>query len=107
MNKFYPSEAVIDLIRQTGRNLQIARKRRQKTIREVAAMVGTSISTIQRVEKGDPAVKIGVYCAIAEVFQLADTIRFAAPEADSIGQSLEKQRMPQRIRRKKDSRLDF
>lgn len=107
MNNFSPSENVRSFIMQVGRNLKTARKRRQKTIREVAEMVGASVSTIQRLEKGDPAVKFSIYLSIAEVFQMSDTMSFAAPESDMIGLALEKQRMPQRVRSKKVARLDF
>lgn len=61
MTDFSPSSHVRNFILQTGRNLKTARKRRQKTIKEVAemvdAMVDASVSTIQRLEKGDTAVK--------------------------------------------------
>jgi transcriptional regulator with XRE-family HTH domain len=107
MNNFSPSENVRHVIMQIGRNLKTARKRRQKTIREIAEMVGASVSTIQRLEKGDPAVKFSIYLTIAEVFQLTDTMSFAAPESDLIGLALEKQRLPQRVRSKKVARLDF
>ncbi len=107
MSHFSPSDKTKKFILQAGRNLRIARKRRKKTISEVAEMVGVSVSTIKRVESGDPSVKFGVYLAIAEAFQLAGSVRFAEPESDAIGMALEKQRMPQRIRKKKDKRLDF
>ncbi|MBU0480738.1 MAG: helix-turn-helix domain-containing protein [Proteobacteria bacterium] len=107
MSHFSPSETTREFVRQVGRNLRLARKRRRKTIEEVAGMVGVSAATIKRVEAGESAVKFGIYLAIAEVFQLTDTIRFAEPGSDAIGMTMEKQRMPQRIRKKKDSRLDF
>ncbi len=107
MSFFEPTEKVRERIRQIGRNLRTARKRRRKTMRDVAEMVGVSVSTIKRVERGDPSVKFGVYLAVAEVFQLGDGVRFAEPETDVIGLALEKQRLPQRIRSKRDERLDF
>jgi len=107
MSHFTPSEKARAFTSQLGRNLRLARKRRRKTIEEVAAMVGVSVATIKRVESGEPSVKFGIYLAIVEVFQLTDSIRFAEPESDAIGMTMEKQRMPQRIRKKKDSRLDF
>ncbi len=70
-------------------------------------MAGVSVATIKRVETGEPSVKFGIYLTIAEVFQLTDSVRFADPEADVIGMTLEKQRLPQRIRKKMDRRLDF
>jgi len=107
MSSFFPSNKTRAYVRQVGRNLRLARKRRQKTISEVAEMVGASLSTIKRVEAGDPSVKFGIYLALAEVFQLEDSVRFAEPESDPIGMTLEKQRLPQRVRKKKDQRLDF
>ncbi|MEN8142718.1 MAG: helix-turn-helix transcriptional regulator [Thermodesulfobacteriota bacterium] len=107
MSLYAPSSKTRSFFLQVGRNLRIARKRRKKTIVEVAEMVGVSPATIKRVEGGEPSVKFGIYYAIAEVFQLEDTVRFAEPELDTIGMTLEKQRMPKRIRNKKDKRLDF
>ncbi|MBU0681699.1 MAG: helix-turn-helix domain-containing protein [Proteobacteria bacterium] len=106
MNQFSPSDKTAAMALKIGRNLRLARKRRRKTIAEAAAMVGVSVSTIKRVEAGDPSVKFGVFLALAEVFQL-DTIHFAEPESDAIGLTLEKQRLPKRIRKKKNERLDF
>ena len=107
MSQFAPSDKTKSFVMQVGRNLRTARKRRKKTISEVAEMVGVSVATVKRVEAGEPSVKFGIYLAIAEVFQLEDSVRFAEPEADTIGMTMEKQRMPQRIRKKKDKRLDF
>jgi hypothetical protein len=58
-------------------------------------------------EDGDPAVRFETYLAALEVYQLEDTLRFAEPEDDLIGLALEKQRLPQRVRIKKEKRLDF
>jgi len=94
-------------VRQIGRNLQLARKRRRKTVRQAADMMGTSISSVRRMESGDSTVKFATYMAALEVFQLEDSLRFAEPEDDRIGLTLEKQRLPKRIRQKKEERLDF
>lgn len=94
-------------IQRIGRNLQIARKRRKKTIQQAAEMMGTSLSSVRRMEAGDPSVRFETYLAALEVYQLDDTLRFAEPEDDRIGLALEKQRLPQRVRIKKEKRLDF
>jgi len=107
MSYFVPSDRTRSFIRKVGSNLRLARKRRKKTIANVAEMVGVSVATIKRIEAGEPSVKIGIYLAIAEVFQMEDSVHFAEPESDTIGMILEKQRMPERIRKKKDKRLDF
>lgn len=94
-------------LRQIGRNLQVARKRRKKTVQQVAEMIGTSLSSVRRMEVGDPSVRVETYLAALEVYQLDHTLRFADPEDDRIGLALEKQLLPQRVRIKKEKRLDF
>lgn len=94
-------------LRQIGNNLQLARKRRRKTVSQAAEMMGTSVSSVRRMEAGDPSVKIETYLAALEVYQLDQTLRLADPEDDRIGLALEKQRLPQRVRSKKEKRLDF
>lgn len=94
-------------LRQIGNNFQVARKRRQKTVQQAAEMMGTSLSSVRRMEAGDPAVRVETYLAALEVYQLDQTLRFAEPEDDLIGLALEKQRLPQRVRAKKEKRLDF
>jgi transcriptional regulator with XRE-family HTH domain len=96
-----------DRLQLIGRNLQIARKRRHKTLQQAAEMMGTSLSSVRRMEVGDPAVRFETYLAALEVYQLDDTLRFAEPEDDRIGLALEKQRLPQRIRVKQERRFDF
>jgi transcriptional regulator with XRE-family HTH domain len=94
-------------LRQIGKNLQIARKRRNKTVQQAAEMMGTSLSSVRRMEAGDPSVRVETYLAALEVYQLDRTLRFAEPEDDLIGLALENQRLPQRVRPRKDKRLDF
>jgi transcriptional regulator with XRE-family HTH domain len=94
-------------LRNIGKNLQIARKRRKKTVKQAAEMMGTSLSSVRRMEVGDPSVRVETYLAALEVYQLDHTLRFADPEDDRIGLALEKQRLPQRVRSRKEKRLDF
>ena len=94
-------------LQQIGNNLQVARKRRKLSVKQAAERIGTSLSSIRRMEHGDPSVRIETYLAALEVYQLDQTLRFADPEDDRIGLALEKQRLPKRIRSKKEKRLDF
>jgi len=101
------SEQMQERLGRLGRNLQLARKRRRKTLRQAATMIGTSVPSVRRMEAGDPSVKFGTYLAALEVYQLDESLRFAEPEDDRIGLTLDKQRLPVRIRLKKEKRLDF
>ena len=107
MNNKAISKNISSRIISIGENLRLARRRRGKSLREAAEMVDISISSLRRMEAGDPSVKFGTYMSALEVFQLTDSLRFAEPEDDIIGLALEKRRLPERIRRKKDKRLDF
>jgi len=101
------SPAMQERLLMIGRNLRLARKRRRKTVKQAAEMIGTSESSVRRMESGDPSVKIATYLAALEVYQLDDALRFAEPEDDVIGLTLDKQRLPLRVRIKKEKKFDF
>jgi len=109
MNKNYDklAPAMQERLHRIGRNLRLARKRRRKTIQQAAEMIGTSASSVRRMEEGDPAVRFGTFLAALEVYQLEDALRFAEPEDDVIGQTLDRQRLPKRVREKKERKYDF
>ena len=67
-------------LQQIGNNLQVARKRRKLSVKQAAERIGTSLSSIRRMENGDPSVRIETYLAALEVYQLDQTLRFADPE---------------------------
>ena len=98
------SENVLRLLSLIGDNLKTARIRREITLKEAAEKIGTSKSSVIRMEKGDMSVQIGVYISAAEVYQALDTVCFLAPERDIIGLSLEKQKQPKRIRKKQENK---
>lgn len=101
------STAMQKRLQEIGSNLKLARKRRRKTIHQAAEMIGASESSVRRMESGDPSVKIATFLAALEVYQLEDSLRFAEPEDDVIGLTLDKQRLPKRIRMKKEKKFDF
>jgi len=52
-----------------------------------------------KVERGDPAVSLGTYATVLWVLGLSDDIgQLAAPASDAVGQDLETERLPKRIR---------
>lgn len=53
-----------ETLQQMGEQIRAARLRRRLSIRVVAARAGVSQSTVCNVEKGDPAVAIGIYAAV-------------------------------------------
>jgi len=75
---------------QLGENVKIARKRRKESLRSWAKRMDASVPTIQRMEKGDPTVGIGVYATA--IFLSGDIERFgniASPKEDSYALNLD------------------
>ena len=67
-----------------GRQIRLARKQRRMSEHDLSARVGIARSTLQRIEKGDPAVEIGL------VFEAATLTGFDlfVPEATTLAPQL-------------------
>ena len=63
-----------------GKRIQLARKRRRMSEKDLAARIGIARSTLQRIESGDPAVAIG---RVFEAAVIAGVDLFV-PEATSL-----------------------
>jgi transcriptional regulator with XRE-family HTH domain len=86
-------------LRKLGGDLQVARKRRRLTMAIVAERAFISRNTLTRVERGDPAVALGIYATVLFVLGLAEHLgELADPLHDTVGLSLEAERLPQRAR---------
>lgn len=90
---------VLRALRQAGEGLRNARRRRRISTALMAQRVGIGRTTLHRLEKGDPTVAMGTFASalfvlgmVEQVAQLAD-IRF-----DTLGQALDEEELPQRIR---------
>lgn len=57
---------------QIGENIKLARKRRKLTTEQVSERAGIHRATLYRIEKGDPAVAIGLYFNVLRVMNLQD-----------------------------------
>ena len=91
--------AVRKALRKLGGDIQVARKRRRLTMAIVAERAFISRNTLTRVERGDPAVSLGIYTTVLFVLGLAERVGdLADPLRDSVGISLETERLPQRAR---------
>jgi DNA-binding XRE family transcriptional regulator len=86
-------------LRKLGGDLRDARRRRRIPTALMAQRVGISRSTLNKAEKGDPGVSLGVYATVLFVLGLADRIaELADPRNDDVGLSLDEERLPKRIR---------
>lgn len=89
-------------LKSVGEGIRRARLLRRMTAADLAARAMTSPKTIQRLEKGDPGVAIGVFASVMLVLGLIGEFeRLLKPENDDIGMMLGIQDIPKRGRGKK------
>ena len=62
----------LKIFNQLGENVKLARKRRKLTMEQVSERAGIHRATLYRIEKGDPAVAIGLYFNVFRVLNLQD-----------------------------------
>ena len=79
--RFLPLRA--QALRSLGENLAIARLRRRESQREWAGRLGCSVPTLIRLERGDPAVGVGLYATALWLIGRAGRLpELAAPAED-------------------------
>jgi transcriptional regulator with XRE-family HTH domain len=99
-----------DQLKKLGRDLAIARKRRRLSLREMAERMMVNPKTVQRMEKGDPAVGIGIVAAALWILgmhrRLGDLV---SPETDATGLQEEIRNLPRDFRKTKNrtDKYDF
>jgi len=102
-----PAQQAIGML---GSNIRIARKRRGWTLDEMAGSMLVTRKTLARLEAGDPSVGLSVLGAALHLLGMVnDLSNVAAPDKDAVGSFSEKQRLPQRVRKKQANKdeLDF
>lgn len=93
---------VAQALRKLGRDLALARRKRGISTSDMAARLFVGRNTLWRLERGDPTVALGTLMTAAFVLNLHDRLaNLAAPASDAVALSLDEQRLPKRIRRKK------
>jgi hypothetical protein len=86
-------------LRKLGSDIRDARLRRRLPVAIVAERASIGRSTLNRVEKGDPNVALGIYATVLFVLGLSDRIESLADvRHDITGLQLEEERLPKRIR---------
>ncbi|MCD2339966.1 XRE family transcriptional regulator [Ideonella azotifigens] len=70
-------------LEKLGADLAVARLRRKESLRSWAKRMGVTVSTLQRLEAGDPSVGIGIVATALWLIQRDGELRdLAAPEHD-------------------------
>ena len=82
-----------------GRDIAAARIRRRIPQRLMAEKMMVSFDTVQRLERGDPGVGLGVVATALWVLGLVGRLAtLASPDHDSIGKTEDIKRLPRRVR---------
>lgn len=82
-----------------GGDVKSARIRRRLTAAMVAERAFVTRATLAKVEKGDPAVSLGIYATVLFVLGFADRLATLADvRTDDVGLQLEEERLPKRVR---------
>ena len=75
--------ATAGAIEKLGADLAVARLRRKESLRSWAQRLGVTVSTLQRLEAGDPSVGIGIVASALWLIQRDGELgQLAAPEHD-------------------------
>ena len=75
--------ATAGAIEKLGADLAVARLRRKESLRSWAQRLGVTVSTLQRLEAGDPSVGIGIVATALWLIKRDGELRnLAAPEYD-------------------------
>lgn len=98
MKRTYPLP-VQRVLKQLGEDIRVARKRRLIKVSTMAERMGVSEPTLRKIENGDPTVQLGHLAQALFVLQMVDGLsQLASAGKDEIGQMLEEERLPKRIR---------
>jgi len=82
-----------------GESLKKARLRRRLKMVTVADRAGVSRETLAKIQRGDPGVGIGNYAAVIFALGLGTKwMNLADITEDTVGQALDEERLPTRVR---------
>jgi hypothetical protein len=90
-------------LRRLGHDIRDARRRRRIPVSILAERASISRTTLNKVEKGDPGVSLGAYATVLFSLGMIDRLAgIADPRHDAVGMELEEERLPQRIRLRRE-----
>ncbi|MDR2891913.1 MAG: helix-turn-helix domain-containing protein [Deltaproteobacteria bacterium] len=98
MKKSQPSISVRQSLRTFGADIKTARLKRRLTMALVAERAEIGLSTLGKIQKGDPDVSLGNYASV--LFALGIGTPFTEllnPASDATGLLLDAERLPKRV----------
>ena len=92
--------AVENGVKQLGRHIAIARKRRRLSQADLAEKAGLTRLLLSRIERGSPTSGVQAYFAALWALGLErEFADLASPDRDEEGKRLERLRLPKRVRK--------
>tara|TARA_R110000851_G_scaffold4580_2_gene18638 strand:+ start:213 stop:629 length:417 start_codon:yes stop_codon:yes gene_type:complete len=86
-------------LRKLGHDLSVARRTRRWTQQNLAQRMGTSVSTVRRMEDDNPRTALHTFLRALHVLgRLEDMVRIMALDQDALGLELMQEQLPQRVR---------
>ena len=86
-------------LRRLGHDLSVARRTRRWTQQDLAQRMDTSVSTVRRMEDGNPGTALHTFLRALHVLgRLEDMVRIIALDQDALGLELMQGQLPQRVR---------
>lgn len=99
--------SVRQALRKLGRDLRDARLKRRIPVAVAADRASISRVTLNKVEKGEPGVALGIYATVLFVLGMTDRLSdLADTKHDATGLQLAEQLLPQRIRARRSRKSD-
>ena len=101
-NKHLPIPVRSALIK-LGQDINYARRRRRISKAMMAERAGIAVNTLTRIERGDPGAAMAAWASALFVLGMTETLRdLAEPSRDLTGLMLDEERLPKRIRYKRN-----
>ena len=81
--------ATVDILKNMGEQIKLARLRRSLSTELVAERAGISRASLWKVEKGDPSVAMGIYAAVLHALNNLDKDLLLIAKDDEMGRQLQ------------------
>jgi DNA-binding XRE family transcriptional regulator len=89
-------------LNKLGQDIKDGRRRRRISTQMMADRAFISRTTLNKVERGDAGVAMGIYATVLFILGLSDRLKDLADfQHDQVGRVLEEEFLPKRIRRSK------
>ena len=86
-----------------GQDINSARRRRRISKAMMAERAGIAVNTLTKIESGNPGTSMAAWASVIFVLGLTENLRnLADPSRDATGLMLDEERLPKRIRYKKE-----